>query len=108
MSEVLEFIMILLVPKTNVGGYVNTGWGLVFNLEGASIVAALIWWRGPLTRGDGQEEAHVAPGEPVRWKSTTTGRWSDAALAARVQTTRACRTRTPPRVNTLSSDPIAK
>ena len=33
----------LLVPETNVGGYVNTSWDLVSNLIGA--IAAAIWLR---------------------------------------------------------------
>lgn len=36
----------LLVPETNVGGYLNTGRDLVSNTLGASVVAALIWLRG--------------------------------------------------------------
>lgn len=43
LNEVIEFIATLLVPKTNVGGYVNTGWDLVSNLVGA--IAAALWIR---------------------------------------------------------------
>lgn len=43
LNEVIEFVATLLVPKTNVGGYVNTGWDLVSNLVGA--IAAAIWIR---------------------------------------------------------------
>ena len=43
LNEVIEFAATLLVPKTNVGGYVNTGWDLVSNLVGA--IAAAIWIR---------------------------------------------------------------
>lgn len=34
LNEVVEFVATLLVPETNVGGYVNTGWDLVSNLVG--------------------------------------------------------------------------
>lgn len=42
LNEVIEFFMTLLVPETNVGGYVNTGWDLVANLVGALIAVSLI------------------------------------------------------------------
>jgi len=42
MNEVVEFIATLIMPKTNVGGYVNTGWDLVANLVGASLAALFI------------------------------------------------------------------
>ncbi len=35
LNEVVEFVATLLVPETNVGGYVNTGWDLVSNLVGS-------------------------------------------------------------------------
>jgi hypothetical protein len=41
LNEVIEFIAVLTLPETNVGGYQNTGWDLVFNLIGA-LAAALI------------------------------------------------------------------
>lgn len=44
-NEVIEFLAVLLVPNTNVGGYINTGWDLIANLTGATIVAALIFFR---------------------------------------------------------------
>ncbi len=43
LNEVIEFAATLLVPETNVGGYVNTGWDLVSNLFGTATAAALIW-----------------------------------------------------------------
>jgi hypothetical protein len=46
MNEVVEFIATLLVPETNVGGYVNTGWDLVSNLAGCIAAALLIRLRG--------------------------------------------------------------
>lgn len=42
LNEIIEFAATLLVPETNVGGYVNTGWDLVANLVGAGVAAALI------------------------------------------------------------------
>lgn len=42
MNEVVEFTAVLLVPETNVGGYMNTGWDLVANLAGATMAASLI------------------------------------------------------------------
>lgn len=41
LNEVVEFIAVLVLPNTNVGGYVNTGWDLVSNLAGC-VIAALI------------------------------------------------------------------
>jgi hypothetical protein len=43
LNEVVEFVATLLVPDTNVGGYRNTGWDLVANLVGATVVATAIW-----------------------------------------------------------------
>jgi uncharacterized membrane protein YjdF len=45
-NEIVEFAATLLLPHTNVGGYVNTGWDLVFDLLGA-IVAATWLVRAP-------------------------------------------------------------
>jgi len=41
-NELVEFAATLLVPETNVGGYMNTGWDLVSNLIGAVTAATLI------------------------------------------------------------------
>lgn len=41
-NEVIEFIAVLSLPSTNVGGYMNTGWDLVFNLGGALTAAIII------------------------------------------------------------------
>lgn len=46
LNEVVEFIAVLTIPNTNVGGYENTGWDLVSNLTGA-ITAALVIRFGP-------------------------------------------------------------
>lgn len=41
-NEVIEFMAVLTIPNTNVGGYENTGWDLVSNLVGAVTAALLI------------------------------------------------------------------
>jgi uncharacterized membrane protein YjdF len=50
LNEVIEFVAVLLVPNTNVGGYMNTGWDLVANLTGAFVAVKLIYFfdRGPV------------------------------------------------------------
>ncbi len=45
-NEIIEFIAVLSVPETNVGGYFNTGWDLVANLVGAVAAAVVIRIRG--------------------------------------------------------------
>jgi uncharacterized membrane protein YjdF len=35
LNEIIEFIAVLAIPGTNVGGYENTGWDLVANLVGS-------------------------------------------------------------------------
>ena len=47
LNEIIEFIATLTLPKTNVGGYENTGWDLVYNMIGSIIaaVAISIGWR---------------------------------------------------------------
>ena len=42
LNEVIEFIAVLTIPDTNVGGYENTGWDLVFNLIGCLTAAVMI------------------------------------------------------------------
>lgn len=42
-NEVVEFAAVLLLPNTNVGGYMNTGWDLVANLVGCIVAAVLIY-----------------------------------------------------------------
>lgn len=42
LNEVIEFIAVLTLPNTNVGGYENTGWDLVSNLAGCLIAAGVI------------------------------------------------------------------
>ncbi len=41
-NEVIEFVATRVMPGTNVGGYVNTGWDLVSNLTGCVLAAAVI------------------------------------------------------------------
>jgi hypothetical protein len=42
LNEVIEFIAVLTIPNTNVGGYENTGWDLVANLVGSTLAAVVI------------------------------------------------------------------
>lgn len=42
LNEVIEFAATLLVPETNVGGYINTGWDLVANLFGVTVAAVIL------------------------------------------------------------------
>jgi hypothetical protein len=37
LNEVIEFCAVLIMPQTNVGGYMNTGWDLISNSAGALI-----------------------------------------------------------------------
>ena len=46
LNEIVEFAATLLVPETNVGGYLNTGWDLVANSVGATTAATIICLRG--------------------------------------------------------------
>ncbi len=46
LNEVIEFIAVLTIPNTNVGGYENTGWDLVANLAGALTAATILRLRG--------------------------------------------------------------
>ncbi|PTN02523.1 putative membrane protein DUF2238 [Rhodovulum imhoffii] len=48
-NEIVEFIAVLAVPETNVGGYVNTALDLVFNAFGACITVAAIHLSGAKT-----------------------------------------------------------
>ncbi|MCA9405853.1 MAG: DUF2238 domain-containing protein [Candidatus Omnitrophica bacterium] len=49
-NEILEFVVMLTVPETNVGGYYNTGWDLVSNMVGAGIIASAIYIHGRITQ----------------------------------------------------------
>lgn len=46
LNELVEFVATLLLPETNVGGYLNTGWDLVANFVGATAAAVTIYLRG--------------------------------------------------------------
>lgn len=46
LNEVVEFVAVLTMPDTNVGGYTNTGWDLVSNLVGAAAMGVYIRLRG--------------------------------------------------------------
>lgn len=48
LNEIIEFFAVLWIPNTNVGGYVNTGWDLVFNLLGSCVAALVIWFGKPV------------------------------------------------------------
>ncbi len=41
-DAVLEFVAVLTIPNTNVGGYENTAWDMVSNLVGSVIAAVVI------------------------------------------------------------------
>ena len=45
LNEVIEFIATR-ITVTNVGGYVNTGWDLIYNALGASVAAAILYKMG--------------------------------------------------------------
>jgi len=53
LNEVVEFAATLLIPETNVGGYLNTGWDLVANFVGATVSVSLI--RAGSRRGNPSE-----------------------------------------------------
>ncbi len=43
LNEVVEFIATLILPSTNVGDHINTGWDLVSNFVGATVAALVIF-----------------------------------------------------------------
>jgi len=45
-NELIEFVAVVILPETGVGGYENTLLDMVFNLIGATIAAGLIFGRG--------------------------------------------------------------
>ncbi len=55
LNEVVEFAAVLLLPETNVGGYMNTGWDMVFNMIGACTGAAIIWAGNRAGAGSAEE-----------------------------------------------------
>ncbi len=57
LNEIIEFIATLTLPQTNVGGYINTGWDLVYNMIGSCIAAIIIYvtqGRTPLQQTESQ------------------------------------------------------
>lgn len=46
LNEVIEFIATLVLPETNVGDFVNTGWDLVYNTLGALCCCLAIYYQG--------------------------------------------------------------
>lgn len=57
LNEIIEFIATLTLPQTNVGGYINTGWDLVYNMIGSIIAASMIFYtqgKTPAPRLDNQ------------------------------------------------------
>jgi hypothetical protein len=42
LNETVEFIMMIMMPGTNIGGYENTGWDLIFNMIGSLFAGFLI------------------------------------------------------------------
>jgi len=54
LNEVIEFAATLLVPETNVGGYLNTGWDLVANLFGGAVAVTAIWISDRSTPTEGE------------------------------------------------------
>lgn len=60
LNEVIEFIATRILPKTNVGGYENTGWDLVSNLAGSLIASLLIH----------ATHRHIAPGASISKSSS--------------------------------------
>ena len=46
LNEVIEFAATQLIPNTNVGGYVNTGWDLVSDLVGVVVAMLILARRG--------------------------------------------------------------
>lgn len=45
LNETVEFLAVLIMPETGVGGYDNTMWDLVFNLIGALIAVGYLTWQ---------------------------------------------------------------
>lgn len=43
-NEMIEFLAVVIMPETNVGGYYNTSLDLVFNATGAIVAMLLVRW----------------------------------------------------------------
>jgi len=46
LNEIIEFIAVISLLETNIGGYINPCWDLVANLAGCLFVGVLILFRG--------------------------------------------------------------
>lgn len=57
LNELVEFAATLLIPETNVGGYINTGWDLAANCFGATVAVSVIWLHGRGPRSKRPERA---------------------------------------------------
>ena len=44
-NEIIEFLPVLFLPETGVGGYYNVAWDIVFNALGALVTIAYISWK---------------------------------------------------------------
>jgi hypothetical protein len=62
LNEVLEFLSTRVLAETNVGGYVNTGWDLVYNAIGAA--AAAIWIVARASRPVRTDSSKAVDGKP--------------------------------------------
>ena len=60
LNELVEFLATLALPGFDVGGYVDTGWDLVYDFGGALVVGFLIYFRG---RRERREADPVSPPE---------------------------------------------
>jgi VanZ family protein len=45
LNEIVEFVAVLFLEQTGVGGYYNTAWDIVFNTLGAVLGMAVLWFR---------------------------------------------------------------
>lgn len=48
LNEIVEFVAVLCLPETGVGGYENTLWDLVFNFLGTTTATIWLWSSGRL------------------------------------------------------------
>lgn len=61
MNEIIEFVAVLTMPETGVGGYDNTMWDLAFNLLGAVLAVSWVAWRDAVgARAAGRGRAKVS------------------------------------------------
>ncbi len=72
LNEVVEFLATLVLAHTNVGGFENTGWDLVYNLLGATVACMWLTWSRTWPPGappdagpDAAEPRSKPPAEPA-------------------------------------------